>query len=176
MERELEAELTAREKDFATDDTICSRHSDEFKLLAAAREIRLPAPLDVSRLKALSAGTVWTVASDDLDGAATGMTCAEMQQHMQDNSGIQLIVIKKSVAKEAAYQQYPFIVNSKLPLMAWAKIPASKNIHSVAHLAVLVDASLNKPVFDELLEPQQPSFRDIAAMLNVAISTNHSGM
>lgn len=176
MGSKVEDELRAREEDFATDAAKCSRHSDEFKLLATAREIRLPAPLDLSSLPALKAGTAWTVAIDDLDRSAKGIAPSEMQQHLRQNHGVQLIVVEKTIAKEAAYMQYPCITNSKLPLIGWAKIPASKSIRTVAHLAVLVDASLNQPLFDQLLKLQEPSSWDLAAMLNVVITTNLSGI
>lgn len=176
MEGKVEDELRAREEDFATGGAECSRHSDEFKLLAAAREIRLPAPLDMSTLSTLKAGTAWTVATNDLDTSAKGITSSEMQQHLRENHGVQLIVMEKAVAKEAAYMQYPFIANSKLPLIEWAKIPASKSIRAVAHLAVLVDESLNKTLYDQLLELQEPSSKDLAAMLNVVITTNRSSI
>lgn len=172
MESKLEDELNAREEEFTTDDARCLRHSLKFKRMAAARQIRLPAPLDLSYLSAgRASGTVWTVAVDDLDGT-TGITSSEMQQNLRENSGVQLIVVKKRVAKEAAYLQYPSIANSQLPLIEWAKIVAESNIHTVAHLAVLVDASYSQSMFDKLSEPQKPSLRDLAAMLNVAITTN----
>ena len=127
----------------------------------------------MSRLSALKAGTAWTVAINDLDRSATGITPSEMQQHLRENHGVQLIVVEKTVAKEAAYTQYPFIANSKLPLIEWAKIPASKSIRIVAHLAVVVDASLNQPLFEQLLKLQD---RDLAATLHVVVTTNLSGI
>ena len=171
MKDKVEVELRDRENKFR-----CERDSDEFALLAAAREIRLPDPQDISGLPAAPTGVLWTAAADDLDRPDEGMTASEMQQHLQQNGGIQLIVVSKMITEEAAYLHYPSIANSKLPLIAWAKILATSKISSVAHLALLVDDNQGRQVFDQLQHLQAPASKDLAAVLNVVVVSEPPGM
>ena len=171
MEDALEHELCAREEYFQ-----CKRDTDDFALMAAAREIRLPPPLGISQLCAMPAGTICVVAADDLDTSKDDMTSLKMQEFLASNGGIQLIAVQKTVTEEAAYLQYPSIAKNKLPLLAWAKILARSKVHRIAHLAVLVDESYNCRVYSQMQTQEKLAFRDIAAVLNVLITSDVSGM
>lgn len=150
----------------------CLRHEDEFALQVAEREVRLPAPLEThDRQK-----DVWVLPLKDLDDTVGGMTGDSMQGDLLKRSGLQLIVITKPVPTDAAHQQYACIAKSQLPLISWAKIRPKEEVTSVAFLAILVDEGLKPHAFKDLQTLQQPLARDIAAQLDITVSTDSPKM
>ena len=150
----------------------CLRDSPDFALILADRDLQLPAPL-TSELFPQPKGScldVWVVPNSGLDVSAT-LPDQQKQLEIQDRQGVQLIAVTKQMPQEAAHLQYTCVAKSPLPLVAWAKILDKEKAEYVTHCAVIVDDSCSKHLMEDLHTLQQPVYKDIAARLDVSITT-----
>jgi len=150
----------------------CLSDSPEFALIMADRDLQLPAPLtsDLFPRPKGSCINVRLVPNSGLEVSAT-LPDQQMQLELQDWHGIQLIAVTKQMSQEAAHLQYTCVAKSPLPLVAWAKILDNEKTEYVTQCAVIVDDSCSKHLVEDLRALQQPVYRDIAARLDVSIST-----
>lgn len=92
-----------------------------------------------------------------------------MQLEMQSQQGIQFIV--GQMPQEAAHLEYLYMAKSPLPLVAWANILDGEEAECLTYCAVIVDDTCSKHLVEDLRTLQQPVYKDIAARLDVSIST-----
>ena len=163
---ELQAELKKLTKRFS-----CSESSQQFALRVSERELRLPAPLKSALFDNPNANKAdkWWLPAECLDAQAAADQ--QMQQDVKSRQGVQLVTVTREMPTEAAHLQYPSVAKSPLSLITWAKILDDDKTQYVAHMAVLIDGACNVPLYQALQSLQQPSYKDVAARLDVIVST-----
>ena len=148
----------------------CLSDSPDFALIMADRDLQLPAPLTSDLFPRPKGSCIDVQPNSGLEVSAT-LPDQQMQLELQDRQGIKLIAVTKQMSQEAAYLQYTCVAKCPIPLVAWAKILDNEKTEYVTHCAVIVDDSCSKHLAEDLHTLQQPVYKDIAARLDVSIST-----